>query len=123
MKFHILCLCFILTHSLAAAKQQPNIIYIMLDEWGYFEWSALGHPSLETPNIDKLAAEGMRFTQLLAGANVCAPTRNTLMTGQHTGHTTVRGNSGGSALCADDPTIADMLKQAGYATYLVPQRD
>ena len=63
----------------------------MLDEWGYFEWSAMGHPILETPNIDNLAAEGMRFTQLLAGANVCAPTRSTLMTGQHTGHTTVRG--------------------------------
>ncbi len=105
-------------HSLAAAprKQPPNVIHIMLDEWGYFEWSAMGHPILDTPNIDKLAAEGMRFTQLLAGANVCAPTRSTLMTGQHTGHTTVRGNSGSAALRAEDSTIASMLQQAGYAT-------
>ena len=114
-----------LPHSVTAGPQskppvvsmsKPNIIYIMLDEWGYFEWSAMGHPILETPNIDRLAAEGMRFTQFLAGANVCAPTRSTLMTGQHTGHTTVRGNRGGAALCADDITIADMLKDAGYVT-------
>jgi arylsulfatase A len=84
-----------LTNSVNAATKKsadkPNVIYILLDEWGYFEWSEMGHPILETPNIDKLASEGMRFTQFLAGANVCAPTRSTLMTGQHTGHTTVRG--------------------------------
>ena len=73
---------------------KPNIIYIMMDEWGYFEWSTMGHPILQTPNIDKMASEGIRFTQFLAGGNVCAPTRSTLMTGQHTGHTTVRGNFG-----------------------------
>ena len=95
---------------------RPNIIYLMLDEWGYFEWSAMGHPILETPNIDKFAAEGMRFTQFLAGANVCGPTRSTLMTGQHLGHTTVRGNSGGTPLNAEDITIANILKDAGYAT-------
>lgn len=100
----------------ATAADKPNIIYIMMDEWGYFEWSAMGHPILQTPNIDKLAAEGMRFSQMLAGGNVCAPTRSTLMTGQHTGHTTVRSNGGGSALCADDVTIANVLKGAGYAT-------
>ena len=123
MKFRILSLIlihsslFTIHHSVAApAERPPNIIYIMMDEWGYFEWSAMGHPILETPNIDKLAAEGMRFTQFLAGANVCAPTRSVLMTGQHTGHTTVRGNSGGAALCEDDITIADILKDAGYAT-------
>lgn len=88
----------------------------MMDEWGYFEWSAMGHPILQTPNIDKLASEGIRFTQFLAGGSVCAPTRSTLMTGQHTGHTTVRANSGGAALCADDITIASILKAAGYAT-------
>ncbi len=96
--------------------EKPNIIYIMMDEWGYFESSGMGHPILQTPNIDKLAAEGMRFTQFLAGGNVCAPTRSTLMTGQHTGHTTVRSNGGGLALRADDITIAKMLKEAGYAT-------
>lgn len=95
---------------------KPNIIYIMMDEWGYYESSVMGHPILQTPNIDKLASEGIRFTQFLAGGNVCAPTRSTLMTGQHTGHTTVRSNEGGTALCADDITIASILKDAGYVT-------
>jgi arylsulfatase A len=100
----------------SAIEQKPNIIYIMLDEWGYFEWSAMGHPILKTPHIDKVASEGMRFTQFLSGGNVCAPTRSVLMTGLHTGHTTVRTNGGALALCADDITIASVLKDAGYAT-------
>ncbi|WP_372774745.1 arylsulfatase [Mangrovibacterium sp.] len=100
----------------AVAADKPNIIYIMMDEWGYFESSGMGHPILQTPNIDKLASEGMRFTQFLAGGNVCAPTRSTLLTGQHTGHTTVRSNGGGLALCPNDITIAKILKDAGYAT-------
>lgn len=102
--------------SAGSSSDKPNIAYIMLDEWGYYEWSAMGHPVLQTPNIDKLASEGMRFTQFLAGGAVCAPTRSTLMTGQHTGHTTVRTNGGGAALCADDITIAEILKTRGYAT-------
>lgn len=100
----------------SSQENKPNIIFIMLDEWGYFESSGMGHPILETPNIDRLASEGMRFTQLLAGANVCAPTRSSLMTGQHTGHTTVRSNGGGLGLSAQDITIANILKDAGYAT-------
>jgi arylsulfatase A-like enzyme len=95
---------------------KPNIIYIMLDEWGYFEWSGMGHPILQTPHIDKMASDGIRFTQFLAGGNVCAPTRSALMTGQHTGHTSVRSNGGGMALCTEDFTIARMLKNAGYVT-------
>ena len=104
------------TTAPTTAVDKPNIIYIMMDEWGYFEWSGMGHPILWTPNIDKIASEGIRFTQFLAGGNVCAPTRSTLMTGQHTGHTTVRSNGGGTALCADDITIARILKNAGYVT-------
>lgn len=100
----------------ARAGDQPNIVYIMMDEWGYFESSGMGHPILETPRIDRMAAEGMRFTQFLAGGNVCAPTRSTLMTGLHTGHTTVRGNGGGAALRIEDVTIADGLRAEGYAT-------
>ena len=88
----------------------------MMDEWGYFESSLMGHPVLETPNIDRFAAEGMRFTQVLAGGNVCAPTRSTLLTGQHTGHTTVRSNGGGAALREDDRTVADVLRERSYAT-------
>lgn len=99
-----------------AKTNSPNIIYILLDEWGYYEWSAMNHHLIETPNIDIVASEGMRFTQLLAGGCVCAPTRSTLMTGQHTGQTTVRANKGGNSLCEDDITIARVLSDAGYAT-------
>ncbi|WP_442507367.1 arylsulfatase [Novipirellula sp. SH528] len=98
------------------AADKPNIVYIMMDEWGYFESSGMGHPILQTPHIDQMAAEGMRFTQFLAGGNVCAPTRSVLMTGLHGGHTTVRGNGGGAALRADDRTVADGLHDLGYAT-------
>lgn len=101
------------THGVLHATP-PNIIHIMLDEWGYFEWSLMDHPILETPNIDRVAREGMRFTQFLAGANVCAPTRSSLMTGQHTGHTTVRGNQGSAPIRDEDITIAEMLAGAGY---------
>ncbi|WP_146581482.1 arylsulfatase [Neorhodopirellula pilleata] len=104
------------TLAQAESIEKPNIIYIMMDEWGYFESSGMGHPILQTPNIDKMAREGMRFTQFLAGANVCAPTRSTLMTGQHTGHTTVRLNGGGAALRSDDRTIADVVHECGYTT-------
>jgi len=113
------CLVFFLLMCgpvIAQQKEAPNIVYIMMDEWGYFEWSAMGHPILETPNIDNIAAEGMRFTQLLAGGNVCAPTRSALMTGLHTGHTTVRSNGSRVPLRVGEPTLARMLKDAGYAT-------
>jgi len=111
-------ICMLTNHNTGATTwvDKPNIIYIMMDEWGYFESSGMGHPIIQTPNIDKLASEGIRFTQFLAGGNVCAPTRSALMTGQHTGHTTVRSNGGGMSLSADDITIANILKEAGYAT-------
>ncbi len=104
-----------LTASVRAAER-PNIVYVMLDEWGYFESSLMGHPILDTPNIDALAAGGMRFTQFLAGGSVCATTRSVLMTGQHLGHTPVRANGGGAPLRAGETTLASMLKSAGYAT-------
>ena len=96
--------------------KKPNIVYIMLDELGYFELSCMGNKYLKTPNIDRMATEGMRFTQALAGGPVCAPTRCTLMTGQHTGHCTVRMNSQLWPMRAEDVTIAEVLKRGGYAT-------
>jgi len=99
-----------------SSTERPNIIYIMMDEWGYFEWSGMGHPILQTPNIDRMASEGIRFTQMLAGGSVCAPTRNCLLTGQHSGHTAIRSNSGGSSLRPEDVTIGEVLKQADYVT-------
>lgn len=97
-------------------RRKPNIVFFIIDELGYYELSCMGHPIMETPNIDRMAAEGMMFTQMLAGAPVCAPTRSTLMTGKHMGHTSVRRNPGHEALRAEDVTVAQVLKKAGYAT-------
>ncbi|MFN9712584.1 MAG: arylsulfatase [Planctomycetota bacterium] len=109
------------------APARPNIIFIMADDLGYGDLGCYGQKRIQTPNIDRFAAEGMRFTQCYAGASVCAPSRCSLMTGLHTGHTTVRGNKGQNAprhdgeanripLHADDTTVATLLKRAGYAT-------
>ncbi|MFW6163722.1 MAG: sulfatase-like hydrolase/transferase [Planctomycetota bacterium] len=100
----------------APQPRTPNIVYWMCDELGYYELSCMGNPNIQTPNIDRLAAEGIRFTQALAGCSVCAPTRCTLMTGKHMGHASVRTNPGGTPMRAEEPTVASMLKPAGYAT-------
>ncbi|GIW98822.1 MAG: arylsulfatase [Pirellulaceae bacterium] len=94
----------------------PNIVYIMADELAYYELSHMGNAKLHTPNIDRFAAQGMRFTQALAAAPVCAPLRCALMTGKHLGHASVRANDGGTPLRAEEPTIASMLHSLGYAT-------
>ncbi|MGI9239673.1 MAG: arylsulfatase [Verrucomicrobiales bacterium] len=99
-----------------SAEIRPNIIYLMLDEWGYFESGHMGHSELLTPNIDRFAAEGMRFTNAYAGAPVCGPTRSVLLTGLHSGHTSMRSNNGFAPIRADEPTLAGMLKPLGYAT-------
>ena len=75
-----------------AAQSRPNVIYIMCDDMGYGDLGCYGQPFIETPHIDRMAQEGMRFTQAYAGSPVSAPSRACLMTGQHTGHTEVRGN-------------------------------
>lgn len=95
---------------------RPNIVYIMADELGYYELSSMGSETMQTPNIDKFAKEGMRFTQGLAGSCVCAPTRCCLMTGKHSGHTSVRSNGGGTPMRKGEKTIASLLKKRGYAT-------
>ena len=111
----LFALALLSSAALTQAATKPNIVHVVLDDWGYYEMSALGHPMLETPHMDKLMSEGMRFTNLLAGGNVCAPTRCALMTGRHPGNMTVRANSGENAIRADEPTIASMLKASGYA--------
>lgn len=110
---------------------KPNIIFILTDDLGYSDLGCYGQEKIQTPNIDKIADEGMRFTQCYTGSPVCAPSRSVLMTGQHTGHTRVRGNFGkaGGVLVLDngspqrrvpleseDVTVAEVLKQAGYVT-------
>ncbi len=112
---------------LAAAAQPaspPNIIFILADDLGYGELGCYGQQLIATPHLDRMAAEGMKFTQVYAGSTVCAPSRSVLMTGKHLGRTTVRGNAGrinmdAQSLAADDVTVAKVLKQAGYATGLV----
>ncbi|WP_220377758.1 MULTISPECIES: arylsulfatase [unclassified Arenibacter] len=99
----------------------PNIIYILADDLGYGDLSIYGQKKFKTPNIDRLAAEGILFTQHYSGSTVCAPSRSSLMTGMHTGHTVVRGNYGikpeGQFPIPDSTlTIAEVLKKAGYST-------
>jgi len=108
----------------AAAAPKPNIIFILADDLGYGDLGCYGQKKIQTPCLDRMAADGMRFTQFYAGSTVCAPSRSVLMTGQHTGHCWVRGNAGknnarGQILRPQDVTVAKVLHDAGYATALV----
>ncbi len=103
------------------AARLPNIIYILADDLGYGDLSCYGQTKFETPNIDRLAAQGIRFTQHYAGNTVCAPSRSALMTGLHTGHTPVRGNrevrpEGQYPLPDSVRTLPELLADAGYTT-------
>ncbi len=96
----------------------PNIIFILVDDLGYGDLGCFGQKQIKTPDIDKMAAEGMRFTNHYAGSTVCAPSRCSLMTGKHTGHCRIRGNSR-LPVKAEDVTVAEVLKTAGYKTALI----
>jgi arylsulfatase A len=118
-----LCASYALISCAPGSKKEPlpNIIYILADDLGYGDLSCYGQRKFSTPNIDRLAREGMLFTQHYTGCTVSAPSRSCLMTGQHTGHTPVRGNKGWEPegnwpLPADSYTIAEMLKTKGYVT-------
>jgi len=113
------------SHGLAQAA--PNIVLIMTDDLGYAELGSYGQQKIETPHLDQLATEGMRFSQFYAGSAVCAPSRCTLMTGLHAGHAFIRSNGevrpgdervfhGQLPIPSNTTTIASLLKQAGYAT-------
>lgn len=104
-----------------AAARKPNIVLILADDLGVGDLGCYGQKTLQTPNIDRLAAEGIRFTSAYSGAAVCAPSRCTLMTGYHLGHATVRNNwevypEGQHPLATRDVTVAQVLRQAGYKT-------
>ncbi len=110
--------------GVAREAGRPNIIFILADDLGYGEIGPYGQKVIETPHLDRMAMEGMKFTQFYAGSTVCAPSRSVLMTGQDTGHTRVRGNAGralleAQSLQAGDVTVADVLRRAGYATGLI----
>lgn len=107
-----------------SSSPKPNIIYILADDLGYGDLSCYGQAKFRTPHLDRLAAEGMRFTDHYAGSTVCAPSRASLMTGFHTGHSWVRGNyetgPHGFGACLElrpeDVTIQELLKDQGYVT-------
>ena len=120
--------------AVAAHRQRPNIVFILCDDMGYGDLACYGQPYIDTPNIDRLAAQGMRFTQAYAGSPVSAPSRASLMTGQHTGHCEVRGNkeywsgaviygintdyavSGQHPLDPNHVVLPEIMKGQGYAT-------
>lgn len=116
--------CVGMSTAVAMAQERPNLIWIMADDLGYGDLGCYGQKVIATPSIDRMAREGMRFRQFYAGATVCAPSRSVLMTGQHHGHTRVRGNAGAKnptaqALREGDATVAKVLQDAGYRTALV----
>jgi arylsulfatase A-like enzyme len=109
--------------SAARAARQPNIILFVADDLGYGDLGSYGQTTIATPCLDRLAAEGIRFTDFYAGCTVCAPSRAALITGLHTGHVSVRGNARGpdmdlQTLRPSETTVAQFLKDAGYATGL-----
>jgi arylsulfatase A-like enzyme len=121
----------LLISATAWAQQTPNIVFILADDLGYGDLGVYGQKLIRTPNIDQLAKEGVQFTDFYAGAPVCSPSRSVLMTGQHTGHTTIRGNmtkQGGKPgnkrnktiyranLAENDFTIGNLLRESGYTT-------
>jgi arylsulfatase A-like enzyme len=132
-----LLFCSILLLSCASNRSKektsrlPNIIFIMSDDQGYADLGCYDGPYVQTPHLDRMAAEGLRFTQVYAGSPVCAPTRNALMTGQHSGHITRRGNRATHRpdlpfaqqelvpLRDEDYTIGEMMKAAGYTTGMI----
>ena len=111
----VLITCSLLATTVLAVESsaKPNILLVIVDDMGYADPGCYGG-GVKTPNIDRLAAEGMRFTNAYSGCCVCAPARSTLMTGFHMGHTSVRNNSGGVSLAEEDVTFAQMLKPFGY---------
>lgn len=111
-----------LTAATALAQtRKPNIVLLLADDLGYGDLTSYGQKQIATPNLDRLAAEGMRFTQAYSGSTVCAPSRCCLFTGKHTGHAFIRGNMPTAVdlgLRSEDVTIAEVLKRAGYRTGL-----
>ena len=130
----VLLLTLYLSHTVGGQPQEnentgskPNIIYILTDDLGYGELGCYGQDKIKTPNLDRLAEQGMRFTQHYSGSPVCASSRCVLMTGKHTGHAYIRGNSevggwgpefpeGQAPLPAKEVAVAELLKVRGYAT-------
>jgi len=128
-RFICLPLLFIITIAAASDAtatttrfdgRKPNVIFILADDLGYGDLGCYGQKRIKTPHLDRMASEGLRFTEAYAGAAVCAPSRCVLMTGLHGGHARIRGNDPpympGRSLLKSDVTIARLMKHAGYST-------
>jgi arylsulfatase A-like enzyme len=120
LRYSLLAIALLIlpTARAADATRPPNIVFLLADDLGWGDLGCYGQKKIKTPNLDKLAAEGIRFTQCYAGSTVCAPSRCTLMTGLHTGHCYIRGNAN-VPLRPRDVTVAELLQKAGYKTGLV----
>jgi arylsulfatase A-like enzyme len=101
---------------LAAPVKQPNIVFIMVDDMGWADLSSYGSEVIETPNIDSIARDGIKFTDAYSACVVCAPARSSLLTGKHMGNTSVRLNTGGVPLLDEDITFGEVMRDAGYRT-------
>ena len=115
----IACACLVLASvpPTTLAQTKPNIIFIMVDDAGLGDFTSYAQNSpVQTPNIDALAASGMKFTNAYAPANVCGPSRSSLLTGLHQGHASIRGNFNTAGIFDKETTIGEVLKTAGYAT-------
>ncbi len=117
MKIHSQPILLLLITISAIEAKTPNLVLILADDLGYGDLSCFGQKTLKTPQLDKMASEGIKFSQFYAGSTVCAPSRSVLMTGKHMGRTTVRGNSTKPIILKPgQETIATLLKGAGYRT-------
>jgi arylsulfatase A len=112
-------LCLLAAERQEAQAPRPNILFIHADDLGYGDLSVYGQSRFRTPALDRLAQNGIRFTNYYSGSTVCAPSRGSLMTGLHTGHAWIRGNRSGNSLRDEDRTIATILREAGYRTALI----
>ena len=116
---HFTGLCATAIATAQSRGGKPNILFILADDLGYGDLGCYGQKKIKTPNLDRLAVDGIRFTQSYAGSTVCAPSRCCLMTGKHTGHASVRGNRKPElGLAAHENTVASLLRTAGYRTAL-----
>ena len=123
--FLTLALC-LLTNMSLGSEPRPNIVFVLADDLAQGDLGCYGQKLIHTPNLDRMAAEGTRYTQAYAGSSVCAPSRASLMTGLHMGHCPIRGNyelktgskfgAGQLPLPASTVTVAQLLKSSGYAT-------
>jgi len=114
----LICLGILVCGGLArtaGAVDRPNIVYILADDLGFADLGCFGQKILQTPQLDRMAAEGLRLTRHYAGSTVCAPSRCVFLTGLHTGHARIRGNQSGT-LQPEDVTVAELLRDNGYRT-------